>query len=65
MADGLNDTKGSSVAGDAAVSRLFAGGTVLCDGVDEIDVIADDLAGGVRCRSDSEWRSRSRPSRPR
>src|SRR5258707_8203565 len=32
MADGLNDTKGSSVAGDAAVSRLFAGGTVLCDG---------------------------------
>ena len=32
MADGLNDTKASSVAGDAAVSRLFAGGTVLCDG---------------------------------
>jgi methionine synthase I (cobalamin-dependent)/5,10-methylenetetrahydrofolate reductase len=32
MANGLNDTKGSSVAGDAAVSRLFAGGTVLCDG---------------------------------
>src|SRR3981189_1171795 len=32
MADGLNDTKGSSVAGDAAVSRLFSGGTVLCDG---------------------------------
>src|SRR6267154_2678850 len=32
MADGLNDTKASSVAGDAAVARLFAGGTVLCDG---------------------------------
>src|SRR3979409_2807199 len=32
MANGLNDTKGSSVTGDAAVGRLFAGGTVLCDG---------------------------------
>src|SRR5437879_13735309 len=32
MADGLEDTEVSSVAGDAAVARLFAGGTVLCDG---------------------------------
>jgi methionine synthase I (cobalamin-dependent)/5,10-methylenetetrahydrofolate reductase len=32
MAEGLGDTKLSSVAGDAAVNRLFAGGTVLCDG---------------------------------
>ncbi|HTC75078.1 MAG TPA: bifunctional homocysteine S-methyltransferase/methylenetetrahydrofolate reductase [Edaphobacter sp.] len=32
MADGLDDTKVSSVAGDAAVGKLFAGGTVLCDG---------------------------------
>ena len=32
MADVLDDTKVSSVAGDAAVNRLFAGGTVLCDG---------------------------------
>ena len=32
MADGLDDAKVSSVAGDAAVDRLFAGGTVLCDG---------------------------------
>src|SRR6266851_4825467 len=32
MTDALDDTKVSSVAGDAAVGRLFAGGTVLCDG---------------------------------
>src|SRR5580658_9003245 len=32
MADGLDEVKASSVAGDAAVGRLFAGGTVLCDG---------------------------------
>jgi methionine synthase I (cobalamin-dependent)/5,10-methylenetetrahydrofolate reductase len=32
MADVLDDTKVSSVTGDAAVGRLFAGGTVLCDG---------------------------------
>ncbi|HEY1993616.1 MAG TPA: bifunctional homocysteine S-methyltransferase/methylenetetrahydrofolate reductase [Edaphobacter sp.] len=32
MAEGLGETKLSSVAGDAAVNRLFAGGTVLCDG---------------------------------
>jgi len=32
MADGLNETKAGSVAGGAAVDRLFAGGTVLCDG---------------------------------
>jgi len=32
MADALDDTKVSSVADDAAVNRLFAGGTVLCDG---------------------------------
>jgi methionine synthase / methylenetetrahydrofolate reductase(NADPH) len=32
MADGLDGAKVSSVAGDAAVDRLFAGGTVLCDG---------------------------------
>src|SRR6202048_3627744 len=32
MPDGLDDTKVSSVAGEAAVGRLFAGGTVLCDG---------------------------------
>src|SRR5882757_3158074 len=32
MADVLDDTKTSSVTGDAAVGRLFAGGTVLCDG---------------------------------
>jgi homocysteine S-methyltransferase len=32
MADALDDTKVNSVAGDAAVNRLFAGGTVLCDG---------------------------------
>jgi methionine synthase I (cobalamin-dependent)/5,10-methylenetetrahydrofolate reductase len=32
MADALDDTEVSSVTGDAAVGRLFAGGTVLCDG---------------------------------
>jgi homocysteine S-methyltransferase len=32
MADALDDSKVSSVTGDAAVARLFAGGTVLCDG---------------------------------
>jgi methionine synthase / methylenetetrahydrofolate reductase(NADPH) len=32
MADALDDTNVSSVTGDAAVGRLFAGGTVLCDG---------------------------------
>jgi methionine synthase I (cobalamin-dependent)/5,10-methylenetetrahydrofolate reductase len=32
MGDGLVGTKVNSVAGDAAVNRLFAGGTVLCDG---------------------------------
>src|ERR1700742_346908 len=32
MAEALDDTNISSVAGDAAVGRLFAGGTVLCDG---------------------------------
>jgi methionine synthase / methylenetetrahydrofolate reductase (NADH) len=32
MADGLDGAKVNSVAGDAAVDRLFAGGTVLCDG---------------------------------
>src|SRR5271168_3088246 len=32
MADGLDEAKGSSVAGCAAVDRLFDGGTVLCDG---------------------------------
>src|SRR5258705_13874300 len=32
MADALDDSKVSSVTGDAAVGRLFAGGTVLCDG---------------------------------
>jgi homocysteine S-methyltransferase len=32
MADALDDTEVSSVTGDAAVARLFAGGTVLCDG---------------------------------
>jgi methionine synthase I (cobalamin-dependent)/5,10-methylenetetrahydrofolate reductase len=32
MAEALDDTKVSSVTGDAAVGRLFAGGTVLCDG---------------------------------
>src|SRR6266550_3786697 len=32
MAHGLDDTKVSSVTGDAAVGRLFTGGTVLCDG---------------------------------
>jgi methionine synthase / methylenetetrahydrofolate reductase(NADPH) len=32
MADGLDGTKVNSVAGEAAVNRLFAGGTVLCDG---------------------------------
>jgi len=32
MADGLGNTKASSVAGPAAASRLFTGGTVLCDG---------------------------------
>jgi methionine synthase I (cobalamin-dependent)/5,10-methylenetetrahydrofolate reductase len=32
MADVLDDTRVSSVSGDAAVARLFAGGTVLCDG---------------------------------
>src|ERR1700716_224438 len=32
MADVLDDTKVSSVTADAAVGRLFAGGTVLCDG---------------------------------
>jgi methionine synthase I (cobalamin-dependent)/5,10-methylenetetrahydrofolate reductase len=32
MADGLDKAQGSSDAGYAAVDRLFAGGTVLCDG---------------------------------
>jgi methionine synthase I (cobalamin-dependent)/5,10-methylenetetrahydrofolate reductase len=32
MPDGLDDTKVSSATGEAAVGRLFAGGTVLCDG---------------------------------
>jgi homocysteine S-methyltransferase len=32
MADGLDNAQGSSDAGYAAVDRLFAGGTVLCDG---------------------------------
>jgi methionine synthase I (cobalamin-dependent)/5,10-methylenetetrahydrofolate reductase len=32
MAEALDDTNISSVTGDAAVARLFAGGTVLCDG---------------------------------
>src|ERR1700722_14633400 len=32
MADGLGDAKTGSVAGHGAVDRLFAGGTVLCDG---------------------------------
>jgi methionine synthase / methylenetetrahydrofolate reductase(NADPH) len=32
MADGLDHTEVSTVTGDAAVARLFAGGTVLCDG---------------------------------
>jgi homocysteine S-methyltransferase len=32
MAEALDDTKVSSVTGEAAVGRLFAGGTVLCDG---------------------------------
>ena len=32
MAEALDDTKVSSVAGDTPVGRLFAGGTVLCDG---------------------------------
>jgi homocysteine S-methyltransferase len=32
MPDGLDDTKVSSVTEEAAVGRLFAGGTVLCDG---------------------------------
>ena len=32
MADGWNGTKTGFVAGEAAVARLFAGGTVLCDG---------------------------------
>ena len=32
MADGLDGAKVNSVAGDAAVDRLFAGGTVLSDG---------------------------------
>jgi homocysteine S-methyltransferase len=32
MADGLDGAKVNSVAGDPAVNRLFAGGTVLCDG---------------------------------
>jgi methionine synthase / methylenetetrahydrofolate reductase(NADPH) len=32
MAEALDDTKVGSVAGDAPVGRLFAGGTVLCDG---------------------------------
>jgi len=32
MAEALDDTKESSVTGEAAVARLFAGGTVLCDG---------------------------------
>src|SRR5713101_9197704 len=32
MAGGLDEAQVSSVAGDAAVGRLFAGGTVLCDG---------------------------------
>ena len=32
MADGLGEAQGSSVTRYAAVDRLFAGGTVLCDG---------------------------------
>ena len=32
MAEALDDTNINSVTGDAAVARLFAGGTVLCDG---------------------------------
>src|SRR4030081_3083239 len=32
MAESLDGTKGNSVAADAAVNKLFAGGTVLCDG---------------------------------
>jgi methionine synthase / methylenetetrahydrofolate reductase(NADPH) len=32
MADGLGSTNTDSVAGPAAVGRLFTGGTVLCDG---------------------------------
>ena len=32
MADGLGEAQESSVTGYAAVDRLFAGGTVLCDG---------------------------------
>jgi homocysteine S-methyltransferase len=32
MADALDDTTVNSVTGEAAVNRLFAGGTVLCDG---------------------------------
>jgi methionine synthase I (cobalamin-dependent)/5,10-methylenetetrahydrofolate reductase len=32
MADGLDKAQGNSDAGYAAVDRLFAGGTVLCDG---------------------------------
>jgi methionine synthase I (cobalamin-dependent)/5,10-methylenetetrahydrofolate reductase len=32
MPDGLDDTKVSSATGEPAVGRLFAGGTVLCDG---------------------------------
>jgi homocysteine S-methyltransferase len=32
MAHALDDTNVSSVTGEAAVGRLFAGGTVLCDG---------------------------------
>ena len=30
--DATDGTKGNSIAADAAVNRLFAGGTVLCDG---------------------------------
>src|SRR6201991_3760939 len=32
MADGLDEGQGRSVTGNAAVERLFAGRTVLCDG---------------------------------
>ena len=32
MAEGLDEAQVSSVSGKAAVDRLFAGGTVLCDG---------------------------------
>ena len=43
MAHALDDTKVSSVTGDAAVGRLFAGGTVLCDGAIGTQVQARNL----------------------